>query len=129
MRVLLADDQPQVRSGLRLLLEHRPAVQVVGEVQDSTALLERMKVTCPDLVLLDGELPGLAAADLLLAIRSLCPQARVIVLSGRPELRQAVLDAGADAFVSKGDPPECLLAALGQATPGARAPGGKKPRQ
>jgi DNA-binding NarL/FixJ family response regulator len=64
------------------------------------------------LVLLDWGLPGLPSKALLPALRALCPHLKVVVLSGRPEARQAALDAGADAFVSKIDPPERLLAAL-----------------
>jgi len=115
---LLADDQSKVRSALRLLLEQQPDIHILGEAVDSTGLLDWVKVTCPDVVLLDWELPGLKAGDLstcsgqglLPTLRELCPCLKVIALSGRPEARQAALDAGVDAFVSKGDPPERLLA-------------------
>jgi DNA-binding NarL/FixJ family response regulator len=64
-------------------------------------------------VLLDWELPGLQAANSLLpALRALCPRLSVIALSGKPEARRAALAAGADGFVSKGDPPERLMAAV-----------------
>ena len=119
MRVLIADDQPQVRSALRLLLNQEQGVRVVGEAGDAEQALELAAVWRPDLVLLDWELPGqgtLSAPDspecLLPALRTCCPRAKVVALSGRPEARQAALAAGADAFVSKGDPPERLLAAV-----------------
>ena len=112
MRVLLADDQSKVRSALRLLLEQQPGTQVLGEAVDTTGLLDWVTVTCPDVVLLDWELPGLGVDRLLPTLRELCPCLKVIALSGRPEARQAALDAGVDAFVSKGDPPERLLAAV-----------------
>ena len=120
MRVLLADDQSKVRSALRLVLEQQPGIHVLGEAVDTTGLLDWVTVTCPDLVLLDWELPGLEADGpstgsgqrLLSTLRELCPCLAVIALSGRPEARRAALDAGADAFVSKGDPPERLLAAV-----------------
>jgi DNA-binding NarL/FixJ family response regulator len=112
MRVLLADDQSKVRSALRLLLEQEPGIQVLGEAVDTTGLLDWVKEACPDLVLLDWELPGLGVDRLLPTLRELCPGLAVIALSGRPEARRAALDAGADAFVSKGDPPEQLLAAV-----------------
>jgi DNA-binding NarL/FixJ family response regulator len=112
MRVLLADDQAKVRSALRLLLEHQPDVEILGEAVDTTGLLDWVKVVCPDLVLLDWELRGLPAAALLPLLHSHCPGLRVIALSSRPEVRQVALDAGADAFVSKGDPPERLLRAI-----------------
>ena len=112
MRVLLADDQSKVRSALRLLLEQEPELSVVGEAAEVEDLLAQVEATQPDLVLLDWELPGLRADDRLSALRTLCPRLKVIALSGRPEARRAALSAGADAFVSKGDPPEQLLAAV-----------------
>ena len=115
MRVILADDQAKVRSALRLLLEHRPDVEILGEAVDTTGLLDWAKAACPDLVLLDWELPGLPAAALLPLVHDHCPDLRVIALSSRPEARQAALDTGADAFVSKGDPPERLLVAMDEA--------------
>jgi len=69
MRVLLADDQSKVRSALRLLLEQRPGVQILGEAVDATGLLDWMKAACPDLVLLDWELPGLETDSLLPTLR------------------------------------------------------------
>jgi DNA-binding NarL/FixJ family response regulator len=116
MRVLLADDRAKVRSALRLLLEHQPKVEILGEAVDSTGLLDWLKAACPEVVLLDWELPGLPATALLTALHSRCPKLQVIVLSGRPEVRQAALDAGADAFASKGDPPEQLLTAIDKAS-------------
>jgi DNA-binding NarL/FixJ family response regulator len=120
MRVLIADDQPQVRSALRLLLKQEPGMIVVGEAEDTQQALELADGQRPDLVLLDWELPGPWSAGplknagqrLLPALRARCPRVTVVALSGRPEARQAALDAGADAFVSKGDPPERVLATV-----------------
>jgi len=112
MRVLLADDQAMVRSALRLLLEHKLGVEILGEAVDATGLLDWVNVVCPGLVLLDWELPGLPSSALLPLLHAHCPDLRVIALSSRPEMRQAALDAGADAFVSKGDPPESLMRAI-----------------
>jgi DNA-binding NarL/FixJ family response regulator len=114
MRVLLADDQAKVRSALRLLLEHQADVEILGEAVDTTGLLDWVKAICPDLVLLDWKLPGLPATALLPLLRYHCPCLRLIVLSSRPEVCQAALAAGADAFVSKGDPPERVLMAIDQ---------------
>ena len=117
MRVLLADDQTKVRSALRLLLEQEPGLSVVGEAAEAEDLLAQVAATQPDLVLLDWELPGLRTDDRLSVLRALCPQLKVIALSGQPEARRAALSAGADAFVSKGEPPERLLAAVEDCRP------------
>lgn len=112
MRILLADGQPQVRFGLRVLLERQLGFEVVGEAVNVADMLAQMETNCPDLVLLDWELPGLAAVDSLSTLRQVCPSLLVTVLSGRMGTRRAALAAGADAFVSKSDPPERLLAAI-----------------
>jgi DNA-binding NarL/FixJ family response regulator len=112
MRILLADDQPEVCSALRLLLEQESGLEVVGEAAEIEELLAQIEATRPDLVLLDWELPGLNASSSLSALRSCCSRLVVVALSGRPEARRAALDAGADAFVSKGYPPERLLETL-----------------
>ncbi len=111
MRILLADDQPAVCSALELLLRQEWPGSTVSEAKDAAALLAAVQRANPDLVLLDWELPGLAA-PMLPALRRARPGLLVLALSGRPEARAAALAAGADAFVSKGDPPECLLDAL-----------------
>jgi CheY-like chemotaxis protein len=69
-------------------------------------------LTHPDLILLDWELPGLPKIGSMTGLQNVYPNLLVIVLSGRPEVRQKALAAGADAFVSKADPPERLLAVL-----------------
>ena len=123
VRVLVADDQPHVRSALRLLLAQEPGITVVSEAADAEQALRMMVQQRPDLVLLDWELPGQNSVAMLHALRALRPRLRVIALSGRPEARQAALDAGADGFVSKGDPPERLLAAVGECRQGQIAVG------
>jgi DNA-binding NarL/FixJ family response regulator len=112
MRILLADQEANVRFGLRTLLERQPGMEVVGEAVNAEAILSQVKATRPDLVLLDWSLPGTAADQLLPALRNAHPGLAVIVLSGQPETRRVALAAGADAFVGKTDPPDQLLAAI-----------------
>jgi DNA-binding NarL/FixJ family response regulator len=119
MRVLLADDKAWLRSAMRLLLEQDPDVEIIGEAAEVNSLLTKTRVGCPNLVLLDWELPGLEATEsgqtLLTTLHQTCPAVHVLVLSGRPEVGHTAIAAGADYFVSKADPPESLLAALRQA--------------
>jgi DNA-binding NarL/FixJ family response regulator len=112
MRIMLADAESNVRYGLTALLEGRPELEVIGEAADAEGLLNQAQATCPDLVLLDWELPGLVRDDRLGALRRAYPNVYIIVLCGRPEVRESVLAAGADAFISKADPPELLLEAI-----------------
>jgi len=111
MEVLLADDQAKVRSALRLLLEHQTNVKILGEAVDTTRTLDWVKAASPDLVLLDWELPCFSR-ETLHALRRLCPSVAIIAMSAQLEACEAALSAGADGFVSKGDPLEQLLAAM-----------------
>ena len=112
LRVLVADDEANVRSALRLLLEQEPIACLVSEAASAECLLHCTVTVQPDVVLLDWDLPGLHAPSLLPALRDACPWLTVIALSGRPEERVEALAAGADAFVSKVDAPEELQTAL-----------------
>jgi DNA-binding NarL/FixJ family response regulator len=109
LNILIADAQPRVRFGLRVLLEQQPGWRIAGEAIDVQALLEAVRCGCPDLVLLDWELPGMPAQQLLTVIRQACPNLWVVFMSGKDELRQDALHAGADIFAYKADPPEKLL--------------------
>ncbi len=112
MKVLLAENRPDVRSALRLLLEQKPELTIISEVAKINDLLEQLDKGCPDLVLLDWDLPGLEPADVLLRIRRCCPNLEIIAISSRTESEKKALAAGADTFVSKADTPERLLAAI-----------------
>jgi len=112
MRILLADSQPRVRFALRVLMAQQPGVTDVAEMADAAALVAELRARQADLLLLDWDLPGLAEAGGLRALRQTAPQLGVVCLSGRPGARRAALAAGADAFVSKSDPPERLVDAV-----------------
>lgn len=111
MRVLIADDEHEVRAALRILLKHQPETEVVGEATTLLELLEQIEIQQPDKLILDwgviASTPGIVTSW-----RARYPQLAVIVISGRTDVRQAALDAGAAAFVSKSDPPDRLLAAV-----------------
>jgi len=109
MNILIGDAQPRVLFGLQLLFEQQAGWKVVGKVEDAQALLDAVRFRCPNLVVLDWELPGMPAEDLLALIRQECPRLGVIFMSGRIELKPMALKAGADIFAYKADPPEKLL--------------------
>jgi DNA-binding NarL/FixJ family response regulator len=112
IHILLADDEPTLCSALRLRLEQEPGLTVVGETVEASSAQWQAAHLQPDLLLLDWELPGATGAALLNSLHTAVPAMEIIALSSRPEARPAALAAGADAFVSKGDPPDCLLAAI-----------------
>ena len=112
MYILLADDNPEVRSALRLLLEQEPIPVEIMEVSDSQGLFAQVKKSCPLAVLLDWELPGLKKNELLRILHSCCPEMKVIALSSKYEARHEAMAAGVDAFVSKAEPSELVLTTL-----------------
>ena len=112
MRILIADDQERVRFALRVLLAQQPGVQVVGEAANGEALLVQAGAVAADLALVDWELPRLAEAGGLPALHRSAPGLQVVIMSGRPGVRQAALRVGGAAFVSKGEPPERLLTVI-----------------
>jgi DNA-binding NarL/FixJ family response regulator len=112
MRILLADDQPEVRSAIRLLLEQQPERNQVEEVTNAQELFHFIENYRPDLLLLDWDLPGAAPENLLSKLQSSCPYLITVVLDSSPQIRKAALKAGAKEFVSKNDPPERLLTVI-----------------
>ena len=112
MRVLLADDHPQVRFALGTLLRRRPEIVVLGEAKDADEVVSCLAAGAVDLLLIDWQLPGLAEAGSIPALRGDYPELMIVVLSSRPELGHEALAQGADDFVSKIDPPESLLGAI-----------------
>lgn len=112
MRVLIADHQPAVRSAVRMLLKEGLELDIVGEAADNQELLAQLENLRPEIILLDRDLPGWSPAGLLDAFCGLEYRPRVIVLGTHSESVQRALSAGADAFVSKGDPPRRLLTAI-----------------
>ena len=112
IRVLIADTHPHVRSALGLLLQEKLEATVVGEADDLEQTMEMIGVNKPDLLLLDWELLAQNDATALTGLRTAFPDLAVIALSGSPRARREALAAGVDAFVSKGDPPERLVASV-----------------
>jgi SARP family transcriptional regulator, regulator of embCAB operon len=109
MKIGIADPQARVRFGLRLLFEQQPGWTVTGEAADSQELLACMQENCPDLVLIDWDLPDMTAGDLLRLLHVQNPPLLVMSMSGRQEMSQEALRAGADGFASKTESPEKLL--------------------
>lgn len=113
--IFLADDELNVRHALRLLLE-QAGYKIAGESGEAESMLVKIQASPPAVILLDWELPSLNAQCFMAALGRGCPGTKVIALSARPDARLEALAVGVDAFVSKGNPPEDLLAALRKIT-------------
>jgi DNA-binding NarL/FixJ family response regulator len=112
MRIIVADHHTQPRWALTTLLEEQPEFSIIGAVADAQELLLLVEEHTPDLVLIDGGLPGLRMEDLITRLHTLKPKPTVVVMSGEIEDGRKLLKAGADAFVSKAEAPDWLLETL-----------------
>ncbi len=112
MHVIVADDQPEVCSALRLILEEKPGMGGVSEANTAIDLFHQVRTDCPDLILLDWELPGTNPQEIVAKLKAICPHLSIVALSSRPQMKQIALKAGVQSFVCKSEPPEQLLNAL-----------------
>lgn len=114
IRLLVADDHPVVREGLRRILDETPGMRVVGEARDGDEVLEQVGRQPADVLLLDVSMPGPGFLGVLEAVRVREPTLRVLVLSVHPEDQYAVraLRAGAAGYLTKDHSPEALVEAI-----------------
>jgi DNA-binding NarL/FixJ family response regulator len=120
LKVLIADDHPLVRSGIRRTLEASRDISVVGEASSGTELLALIERRRPQLVLLDLRMPGLDGLDCLAAIARSWPEIRTVVLSACEDRAsiEGALAAGASAYVVKSATPAGLADVLRAAASG-----------
>jgi NarL family two-component system response regulator LiaR len=112
--VLIVDDQPVIRRGLRMWLDLETDLAVVGEAATGEEALQIARCLQPDVVLIAVELPGMDGVAATAAIRAALPATQVIVLSlyADAPTRARALAAGAAAFIAKGSGDLELLASL-----------------
>ncbi len=114
IRVVLADDQPLVRTGLRMILSAEPDIEVVGEAEDGVAATALCAELSPDVVLMDVRMPGVDGIEATRAVTAVDDPPRVLVLTTF-DLDEFVFDAlraGASGFLLKDAPEERLTAAI-----------------
>lgn len=114
MRVLIADDHGIVRSGIRLLLERQPEIEVVAEAADGAEARDLALQTDPDLVILDVSMPKLTGLQAAREIKAHRPDTEVLILSMHDDERYLfeALQAGASGYVLKAQADTELLAAI-----------------
>ena len=117
IRVLLVDDQPVVRRGLRVRFQLEPDMQVIGEASTGSEALTLAQILTPDVVLMDIEMPDMDGIEATVALRTVVPQSAVVILSIHTDrqTRMKAQAAGAVAFVEKRGTTDILLAAIRQA--------------
>ena len=104
IRVVLADDHPVVRGGLRALLESLPLYEVVGEATDGESAVREVQLNKPDVVLMDVRMPGVDGLEATRRIRAATPDVAVLVLTmfDDDDTVFAAMKAGAQGYLLKG---------------------------
>jgi DNA-binding NarL/FixJ family response regulator len=111
---MLADDHALVLEGLRGLIEREPDMEVAGAFTDGAALLDALRRSCPDVVVLDLQMPGLDGLICLETIRREQLPVKVVILSafGDGGALQSAWEGHADGFTLKTDPPRQTVATI-----------------
>ena len=114
MNILLVDDHPLLRGGMRYLLRSLDANLQMDEASSGTQALELVAAQNDDLVLLDLKMPGLNGMDALAALRAAIPGTPLVVLSAEddPSVVREAIEGGAMGFIPKSSTPEVLIQAL-----------------
>jgi DNA-binding NarL/FixJ family response regulator len=112
VRVLIADDRPTTRQGLKALLSLVPQVMLVGEAADGQECVDLVMKCNPDVVVMDLQLPVMDGVEATRLIKERWPAVRVIALTMHARYRSDALAAGVDAFLLKDGQPEPLLQAI-----------------
>lgn len=122
INVLITDDHPVVRRGIRQILEDDERIGIVQEAGDGKELFEKLKEQLFDVILLDISLPGRSGLDLISEIKKIQQSASILVLSIHSEALYAIkaLKSGVSGYLTKTSAPEELLSAICKVSRGER---------
>jgi DNA-binding NarL/FixJ family response regulator len=122
IKVLITDDHPVVRRGIRQILEDDDRISLVQEAGNGKELFERLKEQLFDVILLDISLPGRSGLDLIEQIKRTQSSASILILSIHSEEMYAIkaLKAGAAGYLTKTSAPEELISAINKVSNGER---------
>ena len=113
IRVLIADDQPLIREGLRRVLETDPHIEICDEVGDGQGAINLTRSLRPDVILMDLEMPGTSGLEASQVIRKEMPDVKIIFLTvAEDEEMLEVVKAGASGYLLKDVQPDELLKSI-----------------
>lgn len=114
IRLVLADDHPAVRAGIRQFLERDPGLEVVAEANNGDEAISLIAAHQPDVAVLDLQMPGLSGLDVARRLRSEQPKVRVLILTAHDDDPYifAALRSGAKGYMLKTSGPDELIRAV-----------------
>lgn len=113
-RVILADDHPKVRAGIRNLLEKAPDIEIIGEAGDGEEALRLVEDLSPDVLLLDVEMPLMTGVEVARRLKEEGSSVRILALSAYQDRQyiQGMLANGASGYLTKEEVPEKIVRAV-----------------
>src|SRR5450759_4107590 len=113
-KILIVDDHPMMREGLRGVINREPDMMVCGEVENAHQAVDAVQKLAPDLALVDVTLPGKSGLELVKDLKAMHPRVVILALSMHDESLYAerMLRAGASGYITKQRPPEELVKAI-----------------
>ncbi len=121
-RIIIADDHPIIREGVKKILEKSGSVNSIEEVDSGEALLERLTQQTYDVLLLDISLPGRNGIEILADVKHIAPSLKVLMVSTYAEDQYAMraLKVGADGYIMKNKAPQELMNAIRKVSSGGK---------
>ena len=119
-RILIVDDHPMMREGLRGVINRESDLMVCGEVENAQQAMNAVQKLAPDMALVDITLPGKSGLELVKDLKAMCPKLLILAISMHDESLYAerMLRAGASGYITKQRPPEELIKAIRQVLDG-----------